>query len=164
MSNFYKIEGENESALFRGNLDRLRQLFESDPNWVAGVMEIAQHYGISKGMQNFRNSLFGCKVEERGDTYFEVRGTVSLYYRVEAISGAVSRITPIAKMPMIHKIFIPIQLALVCLFPVVLTPLFYMMQKRKIEWNSKAHIEPLCQYLEMRVQSLQGQGSYGELN
>ena len=66
MSNLYKIEGENEFAYFKANFNQLRQIFESDANWVAGVMEIAQHYGLTKGMQKFRNSLWGCKIEEQG--------------------------------------------------------------------------------------------------
>ena len=163
MSNFYKIEGENEFAYFKANLNQLRQIFESDPNWVAGVMEIAQHYGLTKAMQNFRNSLWGCKVEEQGAGYFEVRGTVSLYYRVEAVNESVSRILPIAKIPMVQKVIIPFQLALICLFPVVLTPLYYMIAKNRIVWNSKAHIEPLCQYLEIQGSRLFGQTQQGEI-
>lgn len=163
MSNLFKIEGENELAYFRANFSQLRQIFESDPNWVAGVMEIAQHYGITKGMQKFRNSLWGSKVEDQGTDYFEVRGTVSLYYRVEAVSETVSRILPIGKLPTVLKVAIPLQLALVCIFPVIFTPLIFKLQKNKIEWSSKAHIEPLCQYLEMQGQKLFGQSPQGEI-
>lgn len=161
MSKLYKIEGENEFAYFNANFNQLRQIFESDPNWVGGVMELAEHYAISKGMQSFRNSLWGSKVEEQGNGYFEVRGTVSMYYRAEAVSDAVSRIIPIGKLPTVLKVVIPFQLALVCILPVVLTPLIYKLQKNKILWSSKAHIEPLCQYLQIQGQRLFGQGQKG---
>lgn len=163
MSNLYKIEGENQFAYFRANFNQLRRIFESDPNWVAGVMEVFGHFGISKGMQNFRNSLWGCKVEEQGTGYFEVRGTVSLYYRIEAVSETVSRILPIGKLPTVQKIAIPLQLALACIFPVVFTPLIYKLQKNKIEWSSKAHLEALCKYLEIQGQKLFGQRPQGEM-
>lgn len=163
MSNFYKIEGENELAYFKANFNQLRQIFESDPNWVAGVMEVAQHYELTKGMQKFRNALWGCKIEEQGNNYFEVRGTVSFYYRVEAVNETVSRIIPLAKLPTVLKVAIPLQLALGCIFPIVLTPLIYKLQKNKIEWNSKAHIEALCQYLQIQGQKLYGQRPQGEI-
>ncbi len=163
MSNLYKIESENAFAYFTANLGQLRQIFESDPNWVGGVMELAGHYAISKGMQSFRNSLWGSKVEEQGEGYFEVRGTVSMYYRVEAVSETVSRILPIGNLPTVLKVAIPFQLALVCILPVVLTPLIYKLQKNKILWSSKAHIEPLCQYLQIQGQRLFGQGKQGAL-
>jgi len=163
VSNFYKIEGESEFAYFRANIDQLQRIFESDPNWVAGVMEIAQHYGLTKIMQGLRNSLFGCKVEARGTNYFEVRGTVSLYYRVEAVSDSVSRILPLAKLMTAHKIWIPIQLALACIIPIIFTPLMYKAQKNKTVWYSKAHLEPLCQYLEIRGQQIYGQRQQGEI-
>ncbi len=156
-TSLYKIEGENKFAYFNANFRQLRQIFESDPNWVAGVLEAAQHFGITKGMQKFRNSLFGCKIEEEGDNYFAVRGTVSFYYRIEAVSQTVSRIVPVGKLLTIHKVVIPFQLAIMCLIPVVLTPLLYKLQRNKIEWNSKAHIEPLCRYLQMQGQRMFGQ-------
>ena len=163
MSNFYKIEGANEFAYFRCNFNQLRQIFESDSNWVSGVMEIFGHFGITKGMQKFRNSLFGCAVEEQGQNYFIVRGTVSFYYKIEAVNKDVSRIVPIGRLPTAIKIAIPFGLVLICIVPVVLTPLFYKVRKNRIENWSKIHLPALCQYLEMRGQQLFGQRQQEEI-
>ena len=141
----------------------LRQILESDPNWVGGVMEIFGHFGISKGMQKFRNSLFGCAVEDQGSNYFIARGTVSLYYKVEAVNRDVSRIIPIGKLPTAIKIAIPFQLALMCIFPVILTPFYYKVKRKRIENWSKIHLEAFCKYLEMRGRNLHGQKQQGTI-
>ena len=163
MSNYYKIEGENEFAYFRANLSQLRKVFESDPNWAGNVMEIFGHFGITKGMQKFRNSLFGCKVEEMGGNYFAVRGTLDFCYRVEALNKDVSRIIPVGKLPTALKITIPFELALICIFPIIFTPLVYKVRRLKIENWSKAHLPALCQYLEMRGKEIYRQQPTGEI-
>jgi len=162
-SNFYKIEGANEFAYFRANFKQLRRILESDPNWVAGVMEIFGHFGISKSMQKFRNSLFGCAVEEQADNYFIVRGTISLYYKIEAVNEEVSRIIPIGRLPTAIKVMIPFQLALMCVFPVIFTPFYYNLRKTRIQNWSKIHLISFCQYLERRGQQIYGKNTQGEI-
>ncbi len=163
MTSLHKIDGENEFAYFNANFNQLRQIFESDPNWVGNMMEVFGHYGLTRGMQSFRNSLFGCKIEKQGDNFFEVRGTVSFYYRIEAVSQTVSRIVPVAQLLTIHKIILPFQLAILCLFPVVFTPLLYKLQRLKTLNSSKLHLEALCKYLEIRGQQLFGPRQQGEI-
>lgn len=59
MSNFYKIERENEFAYFNANTRQLRQKFESDPNCVAGVLDIAQAWALTKAMPETANNSQG---------------------------------------------------------------------------------------------------------
>lgn len=157
MSNFYKIEGENEFAYFRADFNRILQIFQSDPKWTKKVVEMNNDiYGKVVKFDLFSN-LAGTSIVERGETHFVIRGGQYFFYRVEAVDAKTSRIVPEERLWTYWKIVMPIVLFIWCVVPVVLTPLVFKMRKKQALNMSKTYLKPLCNYIEIQGQNLYGQ-------
>ena len=154
MSNFYKIEGENELAYFRANFNQILQIFESDPSWFKNLVELNNDTYGKVVKFDFVNSLAGTNIVERGDTHFVIRGGQHFFYRVEAVDANTSRIVPVERLWGYLKFVIPIALVIWCVIPVVLTPLIYKLRQKQALNMSKHYLNPLCKYLELRGQQL----------
>jgi hypothetical protein len=163
MSNFYKIEGENEFAYFRANFNQLHRLLANDSDWAGKVSEINKNIGFVTAMEKFRTSIAGSQVVEKGNNYFVVRGSQMFFYRIEAVDARTSRIIPVGGMTDAVKILIPLQLLLLCIVGVVLTPLLYKLRKSKAENWSKYHLQAFCRYLEIQGTKPYGQKQTGEI-
>lgn len=164
MSNSYKIEGENEFAYFRANINQLRRILDGDRLWALQMM---QKYGSGKlgGLwQVSRRALFfPSKIEKHGENYFRVRGTQYFCYQIEAVNESVSRIIPLGNMSLGRKFAVPCELLLIFVFPVVFTPLAYLIWNWEIKRQSKDKLRAFCNYLEKRTQQLNGQRQTGEV-
>ena len=154
MSDFYKIEGENDSAFFRANFNQIRGHLMSDSSWATSVVEIENKTIASLMKFSVTNALASTNVVEQGEDYFVVRGAQGFFYRIEAVSEQVSRITPEGRIWGYLKFAIPFGLFMSCVLPVVLTPLIFSLRRKGALNQSKHYLKALCQYLEMRQQSV----------
>lgn len=157
MSAFYKIEGENEFAYFRANVNQIRQFINHDPDWITNVVKINETNSLVIGAMKFNKAIAGTNVVEEGQNYFVVRGSQFFFYKIEGIDANTSRITPEGRIWGYLKYAIPIGLFLSCIIPVVLTPLIFSLRKKAAENQSKYYLEGFCKYLEMRQKNALGQ-------
>ena len=154
---YYKIEGKNEFALFRANLDQVRQHLTTDSNWAANVMKLHGHVGFVVSMEKMRSTTVGSNVIEQGANYFVVRGTHQFFFRVEAVDANTTRIVPVGRVSGYEKFAIPLGLFMACVIPVIFTPFVFKMRKMVRKNNAQQHLEAFCKYLEMRQQEINGQ-------
>lgn len=163
MSNVYKIEGENEFAYFRANLNQILQIFQSDPKWTKKFVELNDDMYGKVVKFDYVSNLAGTKIIEQGDSHFVIRGGRYFFYRVEAVDAKTSRIVPEERLWAYWKFAIPFGLIMMCIVPVVLTPLLFNLKKKHAFDMSKTYLETLCKYLAMQGQKLFGQKTQGEI-
>ncbi len=163
MSNFYKIEGENEFAYFRANFNQIFQIFQSDSTWVRKFVELNDDFYGKVVRFDFFSILAGTNIVEQNDTHFVVRGGQYFFYRIEAIDANTSRVIPEGRLWGYWKYVVPIVLFLWCVFPVFLTPLIYKLKQKQAMNMSKLYLNSLCRYLELQGQNLYGQRPQGEI-
>jgi hypothetical protein len=152
MSNFYYIEGDDECAYFRANVNRLRQALDGDGLWALRMLRKGIPASLGGDWQVRRRALiFQSKIEEHGEHFFIARGTLYFCYRVEAVNENVSRIVPLGKMSLGRKIAVPCQLLTVFVIGVIFTPLGYLYWNWEIKRHSKDKLRSFCHYLELKV-------------
>lgn len=158
MSNNYKIEGENEFAYFRANVNQLRQILDGDRLWAVRMMQKDSSWTLGGFWQVSRRAMiFPSKIEEHGEHYFRARGTQYFCYQVEAVNENLSRIVPLGNMSLGRKIAVPCELLLIFILPVIFTPLAYLIWNWEIKRQSKDKLRAFCNYLEIRGYDLFGQ-------
>lgn len=152
MSNYYKIEGENEFAYFRANVNQLRQALDGDRLWAVRMMETGIPFELGRYWEVTRRALLcPSKIEKHGEYFFRGRGTLYFCYQVEAVGDNVSRIVPLGNMSLGRKIAMPCALLLIFVLPVVFTPLFYLYWNWETKRHSKDKLRAFCHYLETKV-------------
>lgn len=152
MSNFYKIEGENEFAWFRANVETLHRILDGDRLWALRMQEkgIPDRYG-GYWQVSRRAAIFPSKIEKRGQDFFIARGTLHFCYHVEAYDENISKIIPLGNMSLGRKITVPLELLLIFIFPVIFTPLVYLYWNWEIKRHSKDKLPAFCNYLELKI-------------
>ena len=157
MTNLYAIQGENETALFKANLNQIRQYLTTDAGWSNKVAEIAENNALIVAAFKFNAALAGSSVVEQGNNYFVVRGSQNFFYRIDAVNATTSRITPEGRIWGYLKFAIPFGLFMSCVFPVLLTPLIFSLRKKASLNHSRHYLNAFCRYLEMRQLQAQQQ-------
>ncbi|MCW5959923.1 MAG: hypothetical protein KIS76_07155 [Pyrinomonadaceae bacterium] len=117
MSNFYKIEGENEFAYFRADFRQILQIFQSDPKWTKNFVELNNDIYGKVVRFDYVSNLAGTKLIEQGNSHFVIRGGQYFFYRVEAVDAGTSRIVPERRLWAYWKFAVPFGLFLCASFP-----------------------------------------------
>lgn len=164
MSNLYKIDNKNEIAYFRASMNQLRRILEGDRYWANSMMidsPSATKYPALK--VRIYSYICPCKIEETGHNYFIARGTRYFCFKVEAVSENVSQITPLGKLSFGRNVWIPCQLLVPFILPIIFAPLVYGWWIWETKQYSGHVIEPFCNYLEFRGQQIYRQKGTAEI-
>ncbi len=157
MSNFFTITGQNDSATINANFNNLRQRLLQDKQWAVHVLEIAHQSSVRVAYGKVYSKVYSIVggssvVVNEGPSYLLIRGTTGkntrLLYRLQAIDANTTRVTPEGMVESIFIIIIPLALLMVCVIPVIFTPLVYIARKNIMKRFSARFLDAFCRYLE----------------
>jgi hypothetical protein len=157
----YKIEGQNDNALVNANFDSICRLLAEDRQWGTHVLQMANTNAVSVAFSKAYGSVLGSSVIRAGPGYMLIKGTAGkrnrLLYRLEALDGAITRITPEGRADGYFRVIVPVGLLCMGILPVVLTPLLYKLRAHNMRYFSARHLSAFCRYLGAGLQTLQEQ-------
>jgi|GEM_PF-2250957 len=161
MTGSYKIEGQNESALFKADFDSVCKLLAQDRQWGTHVLQIANTNSVSVAISKAYGSVLGSSTVRAGPGYMLIKGTAGkrnrLLYRLEAVDAATTRITPEGMADGYFKIIVPVGLLCMGVLPVVLTPWLYRLRAHNMRYFSSRYLSAFCRYLGVCLQTPQPQ-------